>query len=57
MHNDVNVFDVLGTLSVINGNEDDSLIIEVADSNEDEGIDVFDILGIMEIINDNNNEE
>lgn len=53
----VDISDVLGTLSIIKGEEDDSLIKEVADPNEDATIDVSDILGVMEIITTNNNEE
>lgn len=53
----VNISDILGTLSIINGEEDESLIKEVADPNEDEDINVSDILGVLDIINTNSNEE
>lgn len=53
----VDISDVLGTLSSINGDNDESLILEVANPNEDEAIDISDVLGILEIINTNNNEE
>lgn len=55
--NTVDISDILGTLSVINGEDDESLIPEVADPNEDETIDVSDILGVLDIINTNSNEE
>lgn len=52
----VDVYDVLGTLSFINEIEDEKLIREVADPNEDETIDIYDILGVLDIITTETNE-
>lgn len=50
--NDINVMDVISTISIINGVTDDKLIPEVADTNDDNNVDVQDIIGIIEIINE-----
>ena len=53
----VNILDVISTLSLMNGTEDKQLIKEVADPNEDDDINILDVIGIVEIMNNNNNEE
>lgn len=50
----VNITDVLGTLSIIKGDEDDTLIREVADPNDDGNVNITDVLGVLEIIKNNN---
>ena len=52
----VNILDVISTLSLMNGSEDGSLIREVANPNEDDGINILDVIGIVEIMNTNNEE-
>lgn len=54
---DVNITDVLGTLSIIRGDEDDTLIREVADPNDDGDVNITDVLGVLEIIKTNNDNE
>ena len=52
----VNILDVISTLSLMNGAEDDSLIKEVANPNEDENINILDVIGILEIMNEETEE-
>lgn len=53
----VNITDVLGTLSIMKQVEDETLIREVADPNEDGEVNISDVLGILEIMKENSNEE
>ena len=52
----VNILDVISTLSLMNGTEDDQLIKEVANPNEDENINILDVIGILEIMNEESEE-
>ena len=52
----VNILDVISTLSLMNGTEDDKLIKEVANPNEDENINILDVIGILEIMNEETEE-
>lgn len=54
---EVNITDVVGTLSIIKGMEDNALIKEVADPNEDSDVNITDVVGILEIIKNNSNDE
>ena len=56
----VNIMDVVGAISLMNGAEDEELVPEVANTNDDENINIMDVVGIIEIMNNNNdtgNEE
>lgn len=52
----VNILDVISTVSLMNGSEDDTLIKEVANTNSDEDVNILDVIGIMEIMNENSDE-
>lgn len=47
---DVNITDVVGTLKLMKGVEDDDLIKEVANTNDDTNINISDVVGIIEIM-------
>lgn len=52
----VNILDVISTVSLMNGTEDETLIKEAANTNSDEDVNILDVIGIMEIMNENSNE-
>ncbi|MBO7069628.1 MAG: InlB B-repeat-containing protein [Bacteroidaceae bacterium] len=55
----INIMDVVGAVSLMNGSEDEDLIPEVTNTNGDENINIMDVVGIIEIMNNNDtkNEE
>ena len=52
----VNIMDVVGAVSLMNGSEDEGLIPEVANTNGDDNINIMDVVGIIEIMNNNETE-
>ena len=52
----VNILDVVGAISLMNGTEDEELVPEVANTNDDENVNILDVVGIIEIMNNNDNE-
>ena len=53
----VNIMDVVGAISLMNGSEDEELIPEVVDTNSDSDINIMDVVGIIEIMNTNETNE
>lgn len=52
----VNIMDVVGAVSLMNGSEDEGLIPEVTNTNGDDNINIMDVVGIIEIMNNNDTE-
>ncbi|MBQ9641091.1 MAG: dockerin [Bacteroidaceae bacterium] len=52
----VNILDVVSTLTLMKGVEDETLIKEAANTNEDADTNILDVIGILEIMKSNNEE-
>ena len=53
----VNILDVVSTLTIMKGIEDDTLIKEAANTNDEKEINILDVIGILEIMKSNNEED